>query len=333
MQRSLKSLVAVALLLSASIAGSLAQTQDAARAPRAPGTERLPVIDMALAAATETQWAEAAGTPNPVTGKPAPATAEEHMRESLAMMRRHNVVVAVVGGSLEAIEMWRRAAPERVLPALALTRPGFGAFQEPLPDLDALQVMFRDGRLKAMSEIGAQYEGLSASDPAYEPYFALAEEVDIPVGIHTGTSFSGTTARSPRFRVALGNPILLEDLLVRHPALRVNMVHGGAPWTREAIAVMQQYPQVYMDLSPRWLARPESRAFDQELRELFEAGLGDRVMFATDQMLWPEAIGMAIEMIESNEYLSAEQKRDVLYHNAARFLRLAEEEIARHHGR
>jgi predicted TIM-barrel fold metal-dependent hydrolase len=50
-------------------------------------------------------------------------------------------------------------------------------------------------------------------------------------------------------------------------------------------------------------------------------------------MLWPEAIGMAIETIESNEYLSAEQKRDVLYHNAARFLRLGEEEIARHHGR
>ena len=32
-------------------------------------------------------------------------------------------------------------------------------------------------------------------------------------------------------------------------------------------------------------------------------------------------------------FLSVEQKRDIFYNNAARFLRLSEEEIARHHGR
>jgi hypothetical protein len=31
--------------------------------------------------------------------------------------------------------------------------------------------------------------------------------------------------------------------------------------------------------------------------------------------------------------MSAEQKRGILYGNAARFLRLSEEEIARHHGK
>ncbi len=39
-------------------------------------------------------------------------------------------------------------------------------------------------------------------------------------------------------------------------------------------------------------------------------------------MPWPEAIGMAIEFVESADFLSPEQKRHILYNNAARFLGL-----------
>jgi uncharacterized protein len=44
-------------------------------------------------------------------------------------------------------------------------------------------------------------------------------------------------------------------------------------------------------------------------------------------------IGKAIEAIEQAPFLTEEQKRDILYNNAARFLRLSKEEIARHHDR
>ncbi len=56
-------------------------------------------------------------------------------------------------------------------------------------------------------------------------------------------------------------------------------------------------------------------------------------MWGSDQMVWPRAIDVAIEALESAPFLSAEQKRDIFYNNAARFLRLSEEEIAKHHGR
>jgi uncharacterized protein len=39
---------------------------------------------------------------------------------------------------------------------------------------------------------------------------------------------------------------------------------------------------------------------------------------------------VAIARIESAPFLSAEQKRDIFYNNAARFLRLSEEEMRRH---
>jgi predicted TIM-barrel fold metal-dependent hydrolase len=39
-------------------------------------------------------------------------------------------------------------------------------------------------------------------------------------------------------------------------------------------------------------------------------------------MVWPEAIGMAIEGIQSVNFLTEEQKRDIFYNNAVRFFRL-----------
>jgi predicted TIM-barrel fold metal-dependent hydrolase len=45
-------------------------------------------------------------------------------------------------------------------------------------------------------------------------------------------------------------------------------------------------------------------------------------MFGSDQMVWPETIGMGIESIEAAAFLTKEQKRDILYNNALRFFRL-----------
>jgi len=49
-------------------------------------------------------------------------------------------------------------------------------------------------------------------------------------------------------------------------------------------------------------------------------------------MVWPGVIERAVEVIMEAPFLSEDQKRDILYNNAARFLRLSDEEIARHHG-
>jgi predicted TIM-barrel fold metal-dependent hydrolase len=49
------------------------------------------------------------------------------------------------------------------------------------------------------------------------------------------------------------------------------------------------------------------------------AGLGDRIMFGSDQMIWPEGIGLAIAHINDAPFLTWEQKRDIFYANAVRF--------------
>ena len=51
----------------------------------------------------------------------------------------------------------------------------------------------------------------------------------------------------------------------------------------------------------------------------------DTTGFGSDQMRWPEKIGEGIEAIEQAPFLTEEQKRDILYYNAVRFLRLERE--------
>ena len=162
--------------------------------------QRQPIIDMHLHAYRAADWK--GSPPNPITGKPGPATAEEHMRQTLAAMERYNVVKAIVSGPVEVVEQWRTAAPGRILASPLFGRPNVDLSGRPLPQIDELRSLFKSGRLSAIGEVVAQYQGLSPSDPALEPYFALAEELDIPVGIHTGTSFPVLPTRDIRASVS-----------------------------------------------------------------------------------------------------------------------------------
>ena len=52
------------------------------------------------------------------------------------------------------------------------------------------------------------------------------------------------------------------------------------------------------------------------------AGFGKRILFGSDMIIWPELIGESISIINDAPFLTYEQKADIFYNNAARFLRL-----------
>jgi predicted TIM-barrel fold metal-dependent hydrolase len=108
-------------------------------------------------------------------------------------------------------------------------------------------------------------------------------------------------------------------------------MHAGWPLLDEMILMLHAHPQLYVDLGFISFGLPRDE-FYFYLRRLVQAGFGQRIMFGSDQMVWPQAIERAIEAVESASFLSPGQKRDILYNNAARFLRLSEDEVARHHG-
>ena len=278
--------------------------------------QRPPIIDMHLHADLPPHevppGAPALCRPHPCDGDgAATASHAETLEKTLAIMKRHNIVKAFLSGVDPAIiEQWTTAAPGRFIAAPFILHPG-------QPDPATLRRAYAAGRFRGLGEIATQLAGVRPNDPALEPYFALAEEFDVPVLIHT----AGIGPYLPQFRSAAGRPLLLEDVLVRHPKLRVFVENAGYPYGDEMIAMMTQYPQLHADVSTiTWvIPRP---AFYDYLQTLVRAGLGKRLMFGSDQMRWPDKIGEGIAAIEEAPFLTAEQKRDILYHNAARFLRL-----------
>lgn len=264
-------------------------------------------------------------TLNPISGvRSFIRNGAEHYAACLAEMNRHNVIKGIVSGGdgdrPQAAMDWRQHDPKRFIAGAGVR----GSGDTPLPPLKTLRRAFSEGSLQVLGEVTSQYAGLSLSDAKYEPYLALAEELDIPVALHTGTMPAGTTF-DPCCRTAravFGNPNTVEEALNRHPKLRLNLMHAGWPYLEDTMGILMLYPSVSIDTRALdWLLpRPY---FHECLHRLVDAGFGKRIMFGSDQMLWPDAIGLAIEGVESATFLTEAQKQDIFHNNAANFYRLA----------
>lgn len=259
----------------------------------------------------------------------------ENAVQTGAMLQRLNIygvldvgrAAAGIEADLARAEEWSRQAPGRYWAA-------FDFSGDPLPAVDQLEKLIRQGRIKVLAEISPQYQGEKLTAKRFEPYFALAERLDIPVGVHLGEGPPGGAHVAPdsRYSPAAGRPLDLEPLLSRHPKLRLYVMHFGSPLVEEMIAILYSHPNVYVDVAQNNWGFPKAH-FHRQLQQLVDAGFGKRILFGSDQMIWPDAIPVAIATIQEAPFLSEEQKRDILYNNAVRFLRLSETEVGRHHGR
>lgn len=253
---------------------------------------------------------------NPVTGRPITAdNAQKHYDATMAQITKWNYHKAVISGDTAAQWLWKKHNPE-----LFIT--GLGLRGQNLPDVLWLTDAFKTGKIQVLGEIAVQYDGIAPDSSIMEPYYALAEEYDIPVAIHMGPGPPGAPYIGyPKYRMALSNPLLLENVLVRHPKLRIYVMHAGWPMADAMIALMYAHPQVYVDIAAIDWARPIAD-FHEYLKRLVQVGFGKRIMFGSDQMVWPDAVSIAIENILAAQFLSEDQKKDILYRNAKRFLKI-----------
>lgn len=248
-----------------------------------------------------------------------PAKTDQEMQEALvSTMKRLNMTI-VAYGDAEIIRNWQKAVPGRVIPGIGISSP------EDMT-VEAFEDSLSSGFYKVMGEVAPQYQGLSPSDMALDEYFGVAEKLRIPVGIHMGTGGNGmANITAPKYRASLGNPFLLEDMLARHPKLKIWVMHAGYPMADEMIALMGANAYVYVGLAGFIWSYPleEINAY---IQRLVQAGFGKRIMYGTDLMIWPKLIETSIGVIENANYLSFDQKRDILFNNAVRFFNLDESE-------
>lgn len=258
------------------------------------------------------------------TRLPSASTDAQLLAETIRMLDMYNIF-AVTAGTLEELVRWRAASPARIIPALHWDDVGESSIAD-------FRQLYRDGRLQVFAEVSPQYEGKLATHKAFDKYFALAEELDIPIGFHLGEGPPGGAHVSgySGYKASLSSALQLEDVILNYPKLRLYVMHYGSPLIEDTIALLYSHPQVYVDIAQNNWGFPKPH-FYRQLKMLVDAGFQKRIMFGSDQMIWPETIRIAIETVEDAEFLSSEQKRDIFYNNAARFLRLSDEQIDAHH--
>ena len=275
------------------------------------------IIDMHIHSYEDSHFANGA---TDYYGNKGSANATTHLKETFAAFSKYHIVKAVVSGSPKSVATWAASdTNNRIVRGIALDNPNdFG--------MDSIQFeqMVKDKKIEVFGEIGAYYSGTTLADSAWQPYLRICERYDIPVAVHTGGGDpGGTYSWAPKARLKFGDPYLIEDVLVKYPKLRIYIMHAGEDWYEHALRLMAYYPQLYTDIAVLlWVEPLDQRYAVEFLKAAKHSGYLNRVMFGTDQMRWPYAIEKSIHFLNSLTFLSKKDKEDILYNNAATFLRL-----------
>jgi len=112
----------------------------------------------------------------------------------------------------------------------------------------------------------------SPDDERVFPVYEKAVELNIPVVFHVGTTPFG-----PLCRLAHASPLLIDEVAVRFPELRILLTHLGTLWHNEAFMVVEKNPNVFIDTA----------AYVTEIEQILTPDIvtrigADKIVFGTD---------------------------------------------------
>jgi uncharacterized protein len=121
-------------------------------------------------------------------------------------------------------------------------------------------------------------QGMAPNDRTAYPLYEVIEELGVPALFHTGQTGIGAGAPGGGgIRLKYSNPMLVDDVAVDFPELRIVLAHPSFPWQDEALAVATHKPHVYIDLSG-W----SPKYFPPQLVRYANTLLKDKVLFGSD---------------------------------------------------
>jgi len=148
-----------------------------------------------------------------------------------------------------------------------------------------------------VGELGPTYHGYYVNDPRCYEVWAKVQDLGVPVFIHAGPA-------QPRFtRLKYGNPLLIDDIAIDFPDLKIVLCHIGYYKYEDTIFLLQKHDNVFADVSwlqslsamdrssiPRYLPVVRFPYYHllQPLLYYFSQtfGITDKLLFGTD---WPSS--------------------------------------------
>ena len=144
------------------------------------------------------------------------------------------------------------------------------------PTVDGWEAELRQGHL----ELGLRgvkllpmYAGFNPDDRALDPFWEYVQKHNLPVLLHTGTTF---ISQAP---LDCTLPRRLDPVATRYPGVKIIMAHLGHPYEGECVVTIRKHPNVYADISALFY-----RPFQlyHSLMLVQEYGVWDKVLFGTD---------------------------------------------------
>ncbi len=152
------------------------------------------------------------------------------------------------------------------------------------------------------------------NDKEVWPLYQQAAALDIPVVFHVGSTPFGSMVK-----LTQANPILLDEVAIAFPDLKIVLTHLGTLWQNEAFMVVEKNPNVFIDTA----------AYPYEIAELLTPELvrrigENKVIFGTDfPMPYEGKIHRMKDYVEAINALSlsSEIKKKIFSKNFEHLLR------------
>ena len=125
------------------------------------------------------------------------------------------------------------------------------------------------------------YQMYHPADPVAFPVYAKAEELGMPILIHQAWT------RMREAPMKWQHPVLLDDVALAFPDLRIILAHIGLPWQVDALHLAAKHPHVYVDVSARDVPSYGGgfSALFNELQMAKTLSILDKVLYGSDYPL------------------------------------------------
>ncbi len=152
---------------------------------------------------------------------------------------------------------------------------------------------------------------LDINDKAFYPCYAKAEELGVPISVHTGTAIlEGLRAKHV-------HPLMIDDVAFDFPDLKIICAHMGGWQFMDIIGMLVHHTNVFADIS-FWPLNPNYTDFVPW--NLLEKTVSDKIMFGSDYPAsqTPKEAAEAVNSLP----VSQDFKEKILGKNASKILRL-----------
>jgi len=156
-------------------------------------------------------------------------------------------------------------APEKVI--------GFMSVHPDEPDaLDEMERAYGDLQLRGLKLL-PNYQNFDPLGESARRIYSRAQEMKLPVVFHQGTGYASYAP------LRYAHPLVMDEIAILFPELRIVMAHIGHPWLVDCLVVIRKHPNVYADISGQFL-RPWQ--FYNGMRLAYEWAQFDKLLFASD---------------------------------------------------